>query len=138
MRSLWRVSCVVAVIVCGACRVGGSGGPSGPSGPEPEVLNNTDDFYFRWTGLIDFTANRQYGWTITGPTASITQSSSGLSSTDSVTLVIRNASGAEVYRGDLRVIGTFQSATTASGTYTVRVDMRKASGTIDFRILKSS
>lgn len=137
MRSRWRIPLGVALVIASACRAGSSG-PSGPSGPEPEVLNRTDDFYFRWSGLLDFTTSRQYSWTITGPTASITQSSSGLTSADPVTLIIRNASGTEVYRGDLRVIGTFQSATTAGGTYTVRVEMRAASGTIDFRVLKSS
>lgn len=136
MRPLWciQLSALLIAVAGGpltACRVGGS---AGPSGSEPDVTNVADDFHFRWSDLSGVTANRSYSWVNNGTRANITQSSSGLTSADSVKVIIRNPSGTEVYRGDLRVTGGFQSATTVNGTYTIRVEIRSASGTIDFRV----
>ena len=145
MQSPWRISWTALLITIAAgpltltgCRGGGSNGTSGPpTEGEPQVMNVADDFYFRWTSLSGITANRQYSWTWSGGTANVTQTSSGLTSTDSVKLIIRNQSGAEVYRGDLRVVGAF-TATSTNGTHTIRIELRTASGTIDFRVRKAT
>lgn len=136
MRSLLVAAGLLALV---ACRVGSSTGTGGPPAEgEPELINATDDFYFRWPALEDLTENRQYSWATTGTRASVAQTGSGVTSSDSVKLIIRNGSGVEVYRGDLRVIGNFQSATLTPGTYTIRLELRNTSGTIDFRVMKSS
>jgi hypothetical protein len=102
------------------------------------VTNVADEFHLQWSDLINFTGNRQYTWVNNGSRANITQSSVGLTSADSVKLIIRNPAGVEVYRGDLRVTGGFQSATTSNGTYTIRVEIRNATGTIDFRVQRTA
>lgn len=138
MRPLWRMSlsAVVILMAAGALAACRGGGSSGPSASEPVVENSVDDFHLRWE-MSGVTSNRNYSWVNNGARANITQSSSGLSSADSIKLIIRNAAGTEVYRGDLRANGGFQSATTTSGTYTIRVEIRAASGTIDFRVQRS-
>lgn len=141
MQTQWRIALSALVIAAAsglltACRVGSSTGS--PSGFEPEVTNVADDFHLQWSDLNRFTGNRQYAWVNNGSRGNITQSSVGLTSADSVKLIIRNQAGVEVYRGDLRVTGGFQTATTSNGTYTIRVEIRNATGTIDFRVQRTA
>jgi hypothetical protein len=141
MQAQWRIALSALLIAAAsclltACRVGSSTGS--PSGFEPVVTNVADDFHLQWSDLNNFTGNRQYTWVNNGSRGNITQSSVGLTSADSVKLIIRNPAGVEVYRGDLRVTGGFQTATTSNGTYTIRVEIRNATGTIDFRVQRTA
>ncbi|MGH7529268.1 MAG: hypothetical protein ACREMN_02705 [Gemmatimonadales bacterium] len=139
MRPLWclQFSALVIAMAGGALTACRGGGSAGPSSGEPVVTNSPDDFHLVWSDLSTFTGSRNYTWVNNGTRATVTQSSSGLTSADSVKLIIRNPSGAEVYRGDLRVLGGFQSTTTNAGNYTIRIEIRGATGTIDFRVQRS-
>ena len=53
-----------------------------------------------------------------------------------ITLVIRDAAGAEVYNQSLAVNGTLDTVAGTTGTWTIRVQYTNATGTVNFRVQK--
>ena len=54
----------------------------------------------------------------------------------SITLVVEDATGAEVYNQSLAVNGTLETATGTTGAWTIRIIYTNASGTVNFRVQK--
>ncbi len=122
----------LALVLSAAC---GDGNPIGPSN-QPEVANNTDNFQFQASNLSGTTQTLTYSWTNTGASANVDQSGAAVSG--QATLVIRDASNAQVYSGDLRNTGTFVSSTGTTGTWQIEVRLQNFTGTLNFRVQKRS
>lgn len=101
---------------------------------QPQVVNLTNDFAFQVTALNNVSDDIQYVWRNDGTTANVNQSPSNLSGT--VTLVIVDAAGTQVYSRSLAQNGTFTTTAGAAGNWTVRVHFSNASGAVNFRLQK--
>jgi hypothetical protein len=108
-----------------------SGNPIGPSN-QLEVGNNPDNFQFQASSLSRTTQTLTYSWTNTGTAADVNQS--GQVDGGDATLILRDASGTEVYRRTLRSTGTFNSSPGAAGTWRIEVQLTDVSGTLNFRV----
>jgi len=101
---------------------------------QPQVVNLTNDFAFQVTALNNVSDDIQYVWRNDGTTANVNQSPSNLSGT--VTLVIVDAAGTQLYSRSLAENGTFTTAVGTAGNWTVRVHFSNASGAVNFRLQK--
>lgn len=101
---------------------------------QPQVVNLQNDFAFQVTTLQNVSDNVQYTWKNDGTAASVNQSPSNLSG--SVSLVILDAVGAQVYSRSLADNGTFMTSAGAAGNWTVRIRFSQASGAVNFRLQK--
>jgi hypothetical protein len=101
---------------------------------EPQVVNLQNDFAFQVTALDRVSDNIQYTWRNDGTAATVNQSPSNLSGT--VSLVILDANGTQVYARSLTDNGTFTTTSGGAGNWTVRVAFSQASGAVNFRLQK--
>lgn len=127
---LRRLPALVALIMVGAC------GGNNATAPryQPQVVNLPNDFAFQVTALNNVSDNLQYTWQNDGTSANVNQSPSNLSGT--VSLIILDASGTQVYSRSLAENGTFATTTGTAGNWTVRVRFSQASGATNFRLQK--
>jgi hypothetical protein len=98
----------------GAC----SDSPTGP-GIQPQIINQPDNFEYQVSDVQGFTGTLSYSWQNTGTQANVNQATTV--SGGSITLVIRDASGTQIYSRSLADNGTFVTAAGQAGTWTVRV-----------------
>lgn len=101
---------------------------------EPEVVNIEDAFSFQATGVTDITDVLYYSWTNTGVTANVDQSCS--ISEGEGTLEVMDAQGTTVYTRNLTDDGSFQTGSGVAGSWTIRVTLSTASGTLNFSLEK--
>ena len=101
---------------------------------QPQVSNLTNNFAFQVTALDNVSDDLQYLWQNDGTTANVNQSPSNLTGT--VTLVILDAAGTQVYSRSLAENGTFATSAGTSGRWTVKVHFSQTSGAVNFRIQK--
>jgi len=113
----------------------GSGPPTSP-GLQPQIANLTDDFSYQVSGVSNFSGSAPYTWQNTGISANINQSTTVTGG--SMTLVITDAVGTQVYSRSLADNGTFVTADGVAGTWTIRVTYNGASGTVNFRAQKKT
>lgn len=127
---LRRLPALVALALLVAC------GGSSATAPryQPQVVNLTNDFAFQVTALSNVSDDLQYTWQNDGTTANVNQSPSNLSGT--VSLVLLDANGTQVYSRSLADNGTFTTAVGRAGSWTVRVHFSQASGAVNFRLQK--
>ena len=130
IRSTTLLVLLAAISACG-------GGSSNPIAPQfqPEIVNNTDSFSFQVTGVQNASSTLTYTWRNTGTTATVNQSAS--ISAGSATLVILDASGAQVYSRSLTANGTFVTTAGTTGLWTIRVVFSGTNGTVNFRADKA-
>ena len=123
-----RLASLVVIALLVAC-----GGKSATA-PQyhPQVTNLTNDFAFQVTTLQNVSDDIQYTWRNDGTTANVNQSPSNLSGT--VSLVVLDAVGTQVYSRSLAENGTFATTTGTTGNWTVRVHFANASGAVNFRL----
>ena len=126
----YRLSAVFGAAFIAAC---GGGDATAPR-YQPQVSNVANNFAFQVTALDKVTDDLQYLWQNDGSSANVTQSPSTLSGT--VTLIILDASGTQVYSRSLAENGTFATSTGTSGKWTVKVHFSQTSGAVNFRIQK--
>lgn len=127
---LRHLAVLVALTLLGAC------GGSNATAPryQPQVVNLANDFAFQVSALDNVSDNLQYSWQNDGTSANVNQAPSNLSGT--VSLVILDANGTQVYSRSLADNGTFTTAVGTAGTWTVRVRFSQASGAANFRLQK--
>jgi len=113
----------------------GDNNPVGPSN-QPEIGNNPDNFQFQASNLSRTTQTLTYSWTNTGTVATVNQS--GRVDSGEATLVLRDASGNQVYSRTLASTGTFTSSTGAPGVWRIEVRLAEVSGTLNFRVQRGS
>ena len=117
-------------MLLGAC------GSSSATAPryQPQVVNLANNFAFQVSALDNVSDNIQYAWQNDGTTANVNQSPSNLSGT--VSLVILDANGTQVYSRSLADNGTFTTSVGKAGSWTMRVGFSQASGAVNFRVQK--
>jgi len=103
---------------------------------EPIVSNHVDEFEFQVNGAERVTQTLSYPWRNTGEQAVIDQSANLTAGTVSVSL--RDSTGALLYSKDLTEAGTFDSAAGLAGGWAIRLDMHGVSGRFNFRVQKKS
>lgn len=101
---------------------------------EPQVVNVSNDFAFQASALQGVTGVREYSWQSDGSAATVSQLPNNLTGT--VSLVIIDGAGTQVYQHALTDTGTFTTATGAAGSWTVRVRLEDASGSVTFHVRK--
>ncbi len=127
VRMTWRAPALAIALMVGCSS------PTDP-GIQPQVNNATDNFQYQVSNVKNFTGTRVYTWQITGTKASVNQATTVTAGT--ITLVIQDATGAEVYNQSLAVNGTLDTAAGATGAWTIRVQYTNATGTVNFRVQK--
>lgn len=130
LRSLRRWLAVGSVILA-SC-----GDDATAPGREPEIINTTDNFQYQISDVRDFTGTQVYTWQNSGTTATVNQSAAV--AVGSVTLVLRDADGTEVYNRSLAENGTFSSGAGTPGQWTVSVIYGDADATVNFRLDKAT
>lgn len=105
--------------------------PIGPSN-QPEIANNADNFQFQASNLARTTQTLTYSWTITGSVANVDQS--GRIDSGEATLILRDASGHEVYNRTLTSTGTFKSSSGTPGSWRIELRLTEVTGTVNFRV----
>jgi hypothetical protein len=132
MKSRRTQALIGLVAMLAACSSGNVIGPEN----QPEIANNTDSFEFQVTGLDNVSETLSYTWQNTGTQANVNRSSSV--SAGSGTLIVRDADGTEVFRGDLSENSTVATSSGVAGTWQVQVAMSGVSGTLNFRLEKTT
>ena len=125
IRMTWRGPALAIALIVGCSS------PTDP-GVQPQVNNATDNFQYQVSNVKNFTGSRVYTWQVTGTKASVNQATTLTAGT--VTLLIRDAVGAEVYNQSLAVNGTLDTAAGTTGAWTIRVQYTNATGTVNFRV----
>lgn len=135
MKTAQVLAATFAVLV-GLTLVGCGGGTNSALNPQfqPQVTNQPDNFQFQSTGVTGVTQTLSYTWQNSGISASIDQATT-IPSGQAV-LVLRDASGIQVYSADLANNGTFSAATGQTGNWTVVLTLTNYSGTLNFRVQK--
>jgi len=127
IRMTWRGPALAIALIVGCSS------PTDP-GVQPQVNNATDNFQYQVSNVKNFTGSRVYTWQVTGTKASVNQATTLTAGT--VTLLIRDAAGADVYNQSLAVNGTLDTAAGTTGAWTIRVQYTNATGTVNFRVQK--
>lgn len=105
-------------------------------GRDPEIINTTDNFQYQISDIQNFSGTQSYSWSNTGTMATVNQSASVASG--SVSLVLLDANGVQVYSRSLADNGTYSSSAGAAGTWSVRVTYNSADATVNFRLDKAN
>jgi hypothetical protein len=101
---------------------------------EPEVNNAADSFQLQATGVQNVTTTLTYTWRYTGTVANVNHSTT--TTAGSVRLVVRAASGTQVYDKQLQPSLNEQTGTGPAGDWNVQVVFSGYSGTVNFRMQK--
>lgn len=104
----------------------------------PEITNSTGNFQFQATGVSNVSENLEYLWVNAGakvnPGVKANIDHSSVIDEGTATLKIFDSNGVEVYSRNLNDDGSFTSNDGTPGTWTIRVELSKVSGTINFRV----
>src|SRR5262245_36505104 len=110
---------------------------SNPAGPSNQAIGNLpDNFQFQASNLSGTTQTSTYSWTNTGPVATV--NSSGQITGGEGMLILRDASGRQVFSGTLTSTGTFPSTGGTAGTWQIELHLTNVTGTVTFRVQRSS
>lgn len=103
---------------------------------QPEISNVVDNFQLQATGVTGRTASLSYNWTNTGTLAQVNHSTSTTAGTARV--VIHDGAGTLVYNELL--VPSLNEPTLAgvAGTWTVQLVLDGYSGSLNFRVQKST
>jgi len=126
---------VIGLTLASAFAACGEGNPIGPSN-QPEMANHPDNFQFQASNLVRTTQTLTYSWTNTASVANVDQS--GRIDSGEATLVLRDASGHEVYSRTLLSTGTFRSAGGTAGSWRIEVRLTDVTGTVNFRVQRGT
>jgi hypothetical protein len=109
--------------------------PTSP-GIQPQIINQTDNFEYQASDVQGYSGTLSYTWQNTGTTANVNQATTVSGGT--VTLVLLDATGAQVYSRSLAENGTFVTSVGQAGAWTVRVLYSGATTTVNFRAQKTT
>jgi hypothetical protein len=101
---------------------------------QPEITNRPDSFQLQATGVRDVSLIRDYSWQNSGATANVNQATT--LTRGSANLVILDGAGMQVYARGLHENGSFVSQTGTPGTWTIRLQLDRYHGTLNFRVQK--
>lgn len=123
-------------LAAGAVLLAACGDSTTAPGRDPEIINTPDNFQYQITDIQNFSGTQVYSWQNSGTTATVNQSAAVAAG--SVSLVLRDANGVQVYSRSLADNGTFSSSAGTAGTWTVRVIYSGADATVNFRLDKAN
>ena len=104
-------------------------------GIQPEIINTPDTFEYQVSDVQGYTGTISYTWQNTGTSANVDQAT--VVGSGSVTLVILDAAGTQVYSRSLSENGSFTTASGQTGAWTVRVVYSGADASVvNFRAQK--
>ena len=101
---------------------------------QPEVTSATDNFQLQATGVQNRTATLTYAWSNTGTRATVNHSTTTTAGSARVT--IAEAGGVQVYDKTLVPSSNDTTTTGSAGTWTIRLELNRYSGTLNFRVQK--
>lgn len=103
---------------------------------QPEISNVADTFQLQATGVTNRTASLSYNWTNTGTVGQVNHSTTTTAGTARV--VIHDGAGTLVYNELL--VPSLNEPTLAgvAGTWTIQLVLDGYSGTLNFRVQKST
>lgn len=104
----------------------------------PEITNSAGNFQLQATDVKKVTDNLEYLWinpgTKANPNVKANIDHSSVIDSGTATLKIFDAEGIEVYSRDLNDDGSFTSSYGSPGTWTIKIELSKVSGTLNFRV----
>jgi multisubunit Na+/H+ antiporter MnhB subunit len=133
---LWtpaRLSCIIvliAILAVAAC----SDNTLAPF--QPEISNVVDTFQLQATGVTNRTATLNYNWSNTGTLASVNHSTT--TTAGSARVVIHDGAGTLVYNEILVPSLNEPTLVGVAGTWTVQLVLDGYSGTLNFRVQKTT
>ena len=101
---------------------------------QPQVVVVPTEFAYQASALLNVSSVNEYTWQSDGSAATVSQVPDNLRGT--VSLVVLDGAGTQVYQHALTDTGTFTTASGVAGKWTVRVRLDDASGAITFRLTK--
>lgn len=132
----WNVS--LALVFGSLLLQAGCGDSVNLIGPENqlEVTSATDQFQFQLTALDRVTDSRTYDWQNTGTkaTVDVSQAITG----GSAILTIRDANGDVMYQKDIANDGDGSTTEGAPGTWRIELTLTNTTGTLNFRVQKTT
>jgi hypothetical protein len=132
---LARIATAGALAMCLAFS-GCSDNPPTSPGIQPQIANLTDDFSYQVSNVRNYTGSATYSWQNTGISANVNQATTVTAG--SMTLVIIDPNGTQVYARSLSDNGTFVTGDGVAGSWTIRVTYDGTSGTVNFRVQKKT
>lgn len=134
MRAGSLLACAFAVagLMLAGC---GDNTPTSP-GIQPEIINNVDSFEYQVSDIRNYSGTASYVWENTGTGANINLSTAG--DVGDAMLTVYDDVDAPVFTGALSANGTFATDPGAAGSWTVRVEYTSFSGTVNFRLEKTT
>ena len=121
------------VLVLGLMAAGCGGGNALAPKFQPEVVNTANvTFSFQATGLANVTDDLTYTWSVSSGSIVIHPSTS--TTGGSLTLNIKDATGAVIYDGPIPPSGDIAPSSGAAGPWKVRVLFADYTGTINFAL----
>lgn len=130
-----RVILGLCLVIVAAALATGCGESTTSPGTGLEVNNATDTFQYQVTNVRNYSKEITYAWQTTGAVASVNQATTVTAG--SVTLVLLDANGTQVYSRSLAENGTYSSSSGVSGTWTIRLTYSNANATVNFRVQKA-
>lgn len=124
---------IVALAVALAAGCGGGDSLTDPQF-EPEIMNQVDSFELQATDITGITETLVYSWDNTGTVANIDRST--VLTDGSATVTVFDVDGKQVFTSDLTTDGSDSSSSGVAGTWSIRVVLSDASGTVNFRVEK--
>ena len=119
----------LALVLVAAC---GSSNALAPQW-QPQVVNTPNvAFSFQATGLQDVTDVVGYTWSVSSGSVIIHPATATVSGT--ITLNIKDATGAVIYNGDVPPSGDITPPAGQAGPWKVRVTLANYTGTINFAV----
>lgn len=125
------------IILCALAAILAAGCSNNTLAPfQPEISNVADNFQLQATGVTGRTATLDYNWSNSGTVALVNHSTTTTSG--SARVVIRDGAGALVY--DAALVPSLNEPTLAGATanWTIRLVLDRYSGTLNFRVQKST
>lgn len=101
---------------------------SAAPGIQPEIINSADNFEYQISDVQGYTGTISYPWQNNGTSANVDQST--VLTSGSVTLVILDAAGTQVYSRSLSESGSFTTGVGQTGSWTIRVVYSGASASV--------
>jgi hypothetical protein len=135
MRKNRSPQLTVAVLLGAALLAGCGDSPTTP-GIQPQIVNNTDSFEYQTSSVRNYSGSATYTWQNTGVAANVNQATTVTAG--SISVVITDAAGTQVYSRSLSDNGTFVTADGVAGAWKIRVVYSGASGTVNFRVEKKT
>ena len=103
----------------------------------PEISNTAGNFELQATDVSKVTDNLEYLWINPGaknPNVKANIDHSSVIDKGTATIKIFDSEGTEVYSRDLNEDGSYTSSYGIPGTWTIKVELSKVSGDLNFRV----